>query len=171
MPPKDRVEETSSNPNKKLGFEVSPQETAWSFAPNFYPDSFTQTKKKELDRYGGSCNGESVSIKKVKNREYHATGVILEGEVEIFNALIDIEGKVDLISSLTKNGGMECFIKNGELGELAGWDPHNRQWMFEYTLDLVSTGRDEYDEGRNSIVTSLLSETGTGTEGSPAIIR
>lgn len=154
------VEETYADPTEKLGFEISPQEASWTFIPEFYPESFTQMKKKEFDRYGGKCNGETVSIKSVKNREFHATGVLLQGEVSVFQSLQDVESEVDLISPLTANGGMECFVKKAELGEKKGWDPHNQQWMFEYTIDLLSTGRDEYDDGGNNAIVSEIIRDG-----------
>lgn len=153
----------SSNPNKQLGFEISPTDASWSFTPEFYPDDFTQMKKKELSRYGGNCGGESVSIKSIKNREFHATGVLLEGELNIFHGLMDFNGEVDLISPVAPNGGMECFIKKAELGGQSGWDPHSRQWMFEYTLDFVSTGRDEHNSDKNDIVTALIDNTPEGS--------
>lgn len=173
----ETVKKTQASPVEQLGFEISPQRAEWTFVPEFYPDSFTQMKKKELDRYGGNCNGESVSIKSIKNRELHATGVILQGEAATFRSLQDINSKVDLISPLTSDGGMECYVKKAELGEQKGWDPHTRQWMFEYTIDLVSTGRDEYGkEGDNAIVTAITAgksnkgETGTNDLGIPYII-
>lgn len=156
--PQKEVDYLSSDPNKQLGFELSPIDTSWSFAPEFYPDDFTQMKKKKLNRYGGNCAGESVSIKTIKNREFHITGVLLEGELSLFQGLLDYDNKVDLLSPLTPSGGMECYIKQGELGNQKGWDPHTRQWMFKFTLDLVSTGRDEYNNGRNDIVTAITAK-------------
>jgi hypothetical protein len=157
--PQDTVEQTEAHPNKQLGFEISPAEVSWSFVPEFYPESFTQMKKKELDRYGGKCDGETVSIKSVKNREFNVTGKLLQGEVSVFQALSDISSEVDLISPKTERGGMECFVKQAELGQQAGWDPHHRQWKFEYTIDLVSTGRDEHDDNSNNgIVTALIED-------------
>lgn len=160
--PETQVDYISSNPNQQLGFEISPKETSWTFTPEFYPKDFTQMKKKKLSRYGGGCNGESVSIKSIKNREFHVTGVLLQGELNIFQALLDFEGKVDLLSPLTPAGGMECFIKQGELGNQKGWDPHTQQWMFKFKLDLVSTGRDENGSDRNAIVTAIMQENYTG---------
>lgn len=154
----EEVQSTKSDPTKQLGFEIYPTEMARSFIPEFYPDDFTQMKKRELTRYGGNCGGESVSIKAVKNREIHVSGVMLEGEVKIFNKLVDYNGTVEIYSPLIPNGGMECFIKKGELGNQSGWDPHTRQWMFEYTLDLVSTGKDEHKGGQNSIVTAIIGD-------------
>jgi hypothetical protein len=159
--PTDEIEYTSSDPNTQLGFEIDPADTVWSFAPEFYPESFTQMKKKKLTRYGGNCGGESVSIKSIKNREFHVTGVLLQGEISLFQGLLDYGGKVDVLSPLTPSGGMECYIKKGELGKQKGFDPHTRQWMFEFTMDLVSTGRDEHDTGKNEIVTEIMGENRT----------
>jgi hypothetical protein len=153
--PQKSVEYIQSNPNQQLGLELDPKTEDWSLAPEFYPDDFTQMKKKEFSRYGGDCGGETVTIKSVKNREFHLEGVILQGEINLFQGLLDLTEPVDLLSPLTPVGGMECHIKQGELGSQDGWDPHNRQWMFKYTLDLISTGRDEYDTGQNSIVTAI----------------
>jgi len=160
--PESKVDYISSDPNEQLGFEISPSEPNWTFIPEFYPEDFTQMKKKKLTRYGGGCGGESVSIKTIKNREFHVTGVLLQGEINIFQALLDLGGKVDLLSPLTPSGGMECFVKQGELGNQTGWDPHTQQWMFKFTLDLVSTGRDEHDSGQNSIVTAIMQEDPEG---------
>lgn len=159
----------SSSPNEQLGFEISPDEVNWTFVPEFYPTDFTQMKKKELNRYGGGCQGESVSVKSVKNREFHVEGVVLEGEVSIFQSLLDYDAKADLISPLTPSNGAECYIKQGELKNQTGWDPHTRQWMFEYSLDLVSTGRDEGEgDSNNGIVTAILPDIEPGDYNGPA---
>lgn len=159
MPPNPKLvggnDPTSRNPSDQLGFEVVPHDTHWSFTPEFYPDRFTQKKSKELARNAQQCAGESVSVKAIKNREFHAKGVLLHGEIRVFQKLLDFEGKVDILSPLTPNGGMECYLKDGEIGEKKGWDPHTRQWMFTYSMDLVSTGRDEYNRSRNAIVTAI----------------
>jgi len=146
------------HPNQPLGFEIDLLDKEKSFIPEFYPEDFTQMKKKEFNRYGGNCNGESISIKVIKNREFHVTGKLLQSEIPIFQALLDLDNQVDLISPLTPDGGMECFVKKGELGNQSGWDPKRREWKFHYTLDLISTGKDEYDTTDNPIVTAILSE-------------
>lgn len=156
--PESEINYVSSDPNTELGFEISPTQSSWSIAPEFYPDDFTQMKKTELTRYGGDCGGETVTIKSVKNREFHVEGVILQGEINLFQGLLDLTEPVDLLSPLTPTGGMECHVKQGELGNQTGFDPHNRQWMFKYNLDLVSTGRDEYNNRENAIVSAVLSE-------------
>lgn len=148
---------STENPNKKLPFEISIPNSFYAFIPEFYPE-LRQTKDKELDRYGEQTNGESVSIKQIKNREFHIKGSILRDEIAMVNLLLDYDGPVDMISPLTPDGGMECLIEGGEIGKQVGWDPLTRQREFAYSMDLVSTGSDEYNRGANAIVTAILGE-------------
>lgn len=148
--------DVEGGPNEPLGFEISPQDEFWNFIPDYYPSDFTQMKKRELDRYGGNCNGESVSIKSIKNRVLHVKGILGQDIINIFHRLIEYDGKVDVVSPLLPNGGLECHLKRGELGNQKGWDPQTDQRLFEYNLDLVSTGRDEHGDGKNGIVTAII---------------
>lgn len=154
------------DPHGELGIEIVPageSNTTWTFAPEFYPDDFAQPKERELNRNGKACHGEDVSLKNIKNREFHIAGVILASEIPVFQRLMDHSEVVDLISPITPKGGMECQIKDTELGNLEGWDPITQQWRFEYTVDLVSTGEDEYDNDENAVVTAIVE----GQQGSP----
>lgn len=163
----------ANNPNEKLGFEINPIDTDYAFTPEFYPEDFTFVKKRELKRYGGNCDGESVSIKAVKNREFHARGLMTTEDLAIFNHLVDHSDEVDIISPKIPGGGMECFVKKGEVGNQKGVDPLTTQRIFEYSLDLVSTGADEYSTGENQIVSAILgsedSGSGSGSEDGPSI--
>jgi len=143
-------------PNQQLGFEIDPVDEGWSFVPEFYPEDFTGMKAKKLDRHGNGCEGESVSIEEVKNREFHVSGKVLHGELPLIHSLANYENPVDLISPLIEDGGMECYIKRVERGNQAGWDPMRKQRMFEYDMDLVSSGRDEFNRGENGIVTEII---------------
>ena len=142
--------------NKRLGFEIDIVNKGRVFIPEFYPEDFTQEKKRKFNRYGSGCDGESVSIKKEKNREFHVRGVVLRRSIPIVNTIIDENGPVDIISPLTSSGGVRCRVKKGQIGNVSGWDPIHEEWLFEYTLDFISTGRDEHGENDNAIVTSLL---------------
>jgi hypothetical protein len=129
------------------------------FVPDYYPDTMRQNKDKELNRDGRQCSGEKITVDKIKNREFHVQGIMLEYEVGNFNELCDYAGDVELVCPMVPRGAMKCIIKSSEVGENQGYDPHAGQWMFEYTLDLVSTGEDEYDEsGRNAIVSKVLGD-------------
>lgn len=150
-------------PHDQLPFEVVVTRKGWSFAPEYYPDRIPQTKDRELNRNGAQCAGESVSIKKVKNREFHVSGVLLASEVPAFNRLVDYDEKVDFITPITPSGGMECMVKRGEVdANPEGWDAMYKQWRFEYSLDFVSTGHDEGGDGRNAIVSAIIDDTPYG---------
>mgnify|MGYP000394376069 CR=1 FL=1 len=148
---------------EELGFEVDMPDG--SFVPEFYPEDLTQEKKTKLNRYGSGCDGESVSTDKTKNKEIHIRGIILKDSIPQFHKLVDETNPVDVISPLFSDGGLQCRVKKGKLGNVSGWDPISEQWMFEYSLDFVSTGKDEYGETENAIVTSLLDgEAGEDSE-------
>jgi len=126
------------------------------FIPDYYPDRFNQTKERKLERDGRQCEGEHITVDKVKNREIHLSGVLLEYEIGSFNRLVEYNGDVEIISPLVPRGAMTCVVKKGEIGNEQGYDPHANQRLYEYMIDLVSTGADEYeDDSRNPIVSSV----------------
>jgi len=124
------------------------------FEPFYYPSRFTIKTEKELQRTASACEGEKVSIKDLKNSELHVTGKIHSSDLPELKNLREFTGKVEVITPAIVGGGMEAYVKSAEQGDLLGYDayPDKQQWMFEYTIDLVSTGKDEYDsnseEGR-----------------------
>jgi hypothetical protein len=146
----------TDKPDKQLGFEIRPNHENWTFLPEYYPKEFTEMKKKDMDRHGNGCEGESVSIKEVKNREFHVSGLILREKISTLRRLADHEDPVTLYSPLLEDGGMEVYVKRVERGNQKGWDPHNTQRLFKYDLDLISSGRDEHDMGRNAIVSEII---------------
>lgn len=155
-----------AGPNDQLIFSAVPKDgngnlVGEEFAPAFYPDRFNKVMSKELNRDGQQCDGEDVSIKNFKNSELHATGVCFAREVSTIESLHEHDGAVDLYTPISPNGGLEVFVKKAEIGEINGWNPYESEWMFDYTLDFVSTGLDEYgDNSGNDVVRSLLSEVG-----------
>lgn len=125
-----------------------------SFEPVYYPDRYSDTLEKELTRDARQCGGEDVSIDEVKNPEFHATGIVLDGNMQDFRDVRSKNEAVDLITPLTDNeGGMEVMVKKGKIGEIVGWDGLYKQWQFQYTLDMVATGTDTSDEGTRQIIT------------------
>lgn len=151
-----------AGPNDQLIFSVVPKDengrpVGEEFAPEFYPDRFNKVMTKELNRDGQQCQGEDVSVKDFKNSEIHATGVCFARQVPTLETLHAHEGGVDLYTPISPNGGLEVFVKKVEVGEMEGWNPHEGEWMFNYTLDFVSTGLDEYGgDKQNDVVSSLF---------------
>ena len=169
--PPEVVDLDPEETGKELGFEITPSTEFWTFVPTFYPEDFTQSKKQKLKRYGaGRCGGESVSVETVKNREFHVSGLVLQSEVNLIQALLDYHDKVDLISPLVPYGGMECYIKKGEVGNKQGWEAEREEYLFDYNLDLVSTGNDEHGGDENGIVTEILRDVEESDEETPESI-
>jgi len=129
------------------------------FNPVYYPDRYNDTLQKEVERTARQCGGEDVSIEKTKNPEFHATGIVLDGNVSDFRAIRNHKGPVNLITPLTDNeGGMEVVVTKAQIGELVGWDGVYKQWQFNYTLDMVATGSDTEESGRNQVVSEVLEQ-------------
>ena len=151
------------DPNKSPPFGIHPREDNWWFFPEYFPDRLPQTKDKKLNRESVQCAGEDVTIETTKNREVHVSGVVLASEIDTFQTLTDYDKPIDLYTPLLPYGGMECIIKNAEIdANPDGFDAYFRQWRFSYTIDLVSTGYDEYDTGDNErdneIVSAIIEE-------------
>jgi len=153
-----------AGPNDQLVFSVVPKDDAGfqaeeEFSPIFYPDRFNKVMQKELNRDGQQCRGEDVSIKDFKNADIHATGVCLAREVDTLEDIHLHDGKVELYTPISPQGGLEAYVKKVEVGEMDGWNPHEGEWMFNYTLDFVSTGLDEFGgDQENDVVTSFLEQ-------------
>jgi hypothetical protein len=113
-----------------------------NFNPTYYPGTLTQTSNNEIERTSGQCEGETVYMKQNKNPDIHINGIVLARKISTLRKLSNHMGKVELISPLPGNGGEECVAKKVEIGEILGWDNIEREWQFDYTIDLVSTGRD-----------------------------
>jgi hypothetical protein len=151
-------------PNDQLIFSAVPKDEDGNpvgdeFSPEFYPDRFNKVMDKKLNRDGQQCRGEDVTIENFKNADIHATGVCFAHAIQVLEDLHAHDGKVDLYTPISPNGGLEAFVKKIEIGEKDGWNPHADEWMFNYTIDFVSTGLDEYGgDQKNGIVSTLLSE-------------
>lgn len=143
-------------PHEEIPFELDIHDEWWSFTPMYYPETIRIGKNREVERDGRQCGGENVSIKEIKNREVHIKGKVLATEIPVFNKVMDHEGLLDFISPKTPDGGLECQIHKTELGELGGWDPIEKEWRFEFSIDLISTGRDEHQKGQNDIVSAVI---------------
>lgn len=133
--------------------------TITEFSPVYYPDRYTDTLNRDVDRSGRQCGGEDVSVEQTKNPEFHATGIVLDANVSNFREMRQVEGPVDLITPLTDNdGGMEVIITKAKIGEIVGWDGVYKQWQFSYTLDMIATGGDTNENDGNQVVSELLED-------------
>lgn len=122
------------------------------FEPFYYPSRFTIKTEKELERTAAACEGQRVRIKELKNSELHVKGKIHSSDLPSLQKLRTHQDTVEVITPAIVGGGMEAYIKSAEQGQMLGYDayPERKEYMFEYTIDLVSTGKDEYDSHKES---------------------
>lgn len=149
------------NPNASLPFaiRVPDGDPTTNFDPQYYPSRFNETSDKDLKRDGQQCKGEDVSVKTQKNADIHITGMCLTPEIPTLRHAYRFEGPINILSPIMPEGGMEAIIKSGEIGNLQGWSKHYNEWQWEYTIDLVSTGQDEFGgTNRSDVVSGILDE-------------
>lgn len=169
---KSRV--SGPKPEESFWFEVvgKPSDgssgAVFTFSPEYYPERFKPSKERETSSESDVCNGENVSVDKVKNYRIHVTGLLLmdpeseNDELSTMHTLADHEGsKVDVISPLLPDEGLRCIIKTVEYGDIQGWDPHHRSWTIKYTLDFIGVGDLASESGENGIVVAVDDSLGT----------
>ena len=115
------------------------------FLPRYYPERFNVTTAKKLERTAADCAGQRVSIDELKNSELHVTGQLLAQNLDSLDEIAHTTEAVEVISPVFVTGGIEAIVKSVERGEIARYDNFADDWLIKYTIDLVSTGRDEYE--------------------------
>lgn len=121
-----------------------------NFGPFFMPDRISVSKKRNLVRHANFCGLEDVFEIHGHNREIHLSGKLRESELAAFERVLDHNRPADLIIP-----GWEGQVRvlEGEQEGPIGWEPQTEQYLWSYSLDLVSTGEDEaghlryYNEG------------------------
>ena len=110
------------------------------FAPYYVPRRFSFSKERNLDRTENFCGNEDVSDLGAKNREMHVSGLIRETELPAFNNLLDTSDPVEMVSP---GWSGEVRVMDGEFEGPRSTDPATKQYLYQYSINLVSTGRDE----------------------------
>ena len=127
--------ETKQN---KLEFEVDGND--YTFIPDYYPDRVSVTKERDLVREKGICRNEYVKDVGTKNREIHVVGMVTTDNLQDFHDMCDFGQRADLITMQWRG---EVLLKKAELDGPEGVDVDTGHYLYKYTLDFVSTGRDE----------------------------
>ena len=111
-----------------------------NFGPFFMPDRISVTKERNLVRHANFCGNEDVFEVHGHNREIHVSGKLRENELPAFERLLDHNQPADLASPSWEG---EVRVVKGEYEGPIGWEPQTGQYLYQYSLDLVSTGEDE----------------------------
>lgn len=111
-----------------------------TFAPNYVPTRFSVGKERNLNREENFCGMEDVTDLGSKNRDLHISGVLKANEIEAFGDLLDYDDPVDMTSP---GWSGEVRVASGEYEGPRATDPVDGQHLYKFSLDVVSTGRDE----------------------------
>lgn len=120
----------------------------YSFAPFFPPNEFIVRKKRNQETEDNLCEGQTVTDNGGKNRTIHVSG-ILSGVFELmaFDEIVELEKPFE-VNTMGAAWEGEVRIKEGEYRGPVGTDTRSNgrdEKHWKYTLRLISTGRDEYD--------------------------
>lgn len=111
-----------------------------NFGPFYMPDRISVTKERNLVRHANFCGLEDVFEVHGHNREIHISGKLRESELAAFARLLDHNDTADLE---TPGWEGQVRVHKGEHEGPVWFDPRTKEFMYEYTLDLVSTGENE----------------------------
>lgn len=131
--------------------------SAVQFEPTYYPDTIRRVGDKKLQEEKSPRGGEEVTIDKIHNAHYHITGVVTSDEIDQLKRLHHDCRPAQLTCHMTNN--LSTIVKKVEIAERDGWDPESESWLWNYTLDLVSTGIDEFGGDQNSDINDWLYST------------
>lgn len=152
-------------------FLLESTESNKSFAPPLYPEQLRVRKQRNLDRQENFCDGEDISDSGSKNREIHISGRVRgPGMLALLNNAADADEVFDLVTDAWVG---EVRIKEVEYEIMQGYDPRTGEQYWQYTIDVVSTGRDEdFDDlstgfsggGDDAFSDDDITESGLGGE-------
>lgn len=111
------------------------------FAPRYVPNRFSLSKERNLDRSENFCGGEDVEDLGSKNRDIHFSGMIRQRELPAFHDLLDTNVPVEMI--YPGWSGSNVRVVDGELDGPRSRDPETNEYLYQYSVNVVSTGEDE----------------------------
>jgi hypothetical protein len=130
-----------------------------AFAPRYYP-KVRVSKERNLQSQQDLCEGQYMYDLGGKNRRVHITGFIHRDQFPTFNSMLEQGVPMEMVAE--KWSG-EVLIKRGELSGRFRWDGSKEQWMCDFSMDLVSTGRDERGTTNYGIIGGSASGGGGGS--------
>lgn len=134
---------TAPEPGAEVDFRLG------YFAPRYYPDDVRVSKKRNVETEDSLCEGQYAKDLGGKNRKVHATGVVLGKNLQELNDIVE-EGIPFAFRSMQWSG--EVLITKYKVSGPTHYDGPENSWWFTYTLDAISTGRDEAGETNNGII-------------------
>lgn len=139
------------------------------FEPTYYPERVNPKRKRNVEREDALCEGQDIIDNGAKNVDLHVEGYLIGSEKSTFWEILANGAEYRLIS-MPWSGFVK--IKSGNLEGPIGIDDKEREFVYDYTLKLVSTAGDNEDFGivqeaetvpdpaKNITFTQIYSEAG-----------
>lgn len=121
------------------------------FGPKYFPDRIQVKRERNLNRKQNFCKGEDVTDNGAKNRDIHIKGRLVGDELEEFDELLEHDDELEMTSA-TWSG--EVRLAQGEYEGPTGMDGESGDLIWEYRLDLVSTGAEYRDSSSGNGIIS-----------------
>lgn len=137
IPPPGFFDDDPRTEAPEPGFEILGD---FQFSPTYLPKTVRVTKERNLNRKDSFCEGEDVTDTGAKNRDIHIAGKLVGGEKDRLNILADSD-EVYTLSCPAWTGDVR--VSKAEYEGPTGHDSKTGKFIYSYSLDLVSTGRDE----------------------------
>jgi len=132
------------------------------FRPVYYPDRVVVGKERDVVREKGICRNEYVRDVGTHNREIHVVGKVsayVDPEIDNHNYVNNLQSYHDMVDFgqrgdlITMQWSGEVIVLDSDLEGPTGVDPDTGHFQYEYTLDFISTGRDEMGVSTTGIIT------------------
>lgn len=118
-----------------------------TFAPLYPPSGFAYTKDRDPNRNKNSCEGEDIADSGGKNREVRVSGKMRQRERPLFERLVD-STEPFMLTTFGWSGEVRLGDGNKYRGPVGFNEDGDLLW--EYTLNLISTGKHEYEDFKES---------------------
>lgn len=137
IPPPGFFDDDPRTESPEPGFEILGD---FQFSPTYLPKTIRVTKERNLNRKESFCKGEDVTDTGAKNRDIHVAGKLVGGEKDRLNILADSD-EVYTLSCPAWTGDVR--VSKAEYEGPVAHDSKTGKFVYEFSMDLVSTGRDE----------------------------
>lgn len=124
-----------------------------TFAPTYVPTRFSVSKERNTNREENFCGNEDVTDMGAKNRELHIAGRLRSDELAAFNSVLDYGSNLEIV---TPGWTGDIYVLQGEIDGPVSYDPRSGLKLYEYSIDVVSSGANE--PGRSPHDNGIISE-------------
>lgn len=126
--------DTNTGPGNSVAFTIG------RFAPRYYPNTVEVDKARNLEKKQSMCDGQYIYDLGGENRVIKVRGYVRSSNLPELNTILNSGRPMELISM---NWSGEVMIDYGTTTGPSTFDGSAKEWLYEFNIKAVSTGRDE----------------------------